>query len=337
MLSKYPLFDSHLHIIDKRFPVISNKGYLPPEFTCKEYLQRMSTYQLCGGVVVSGSFQKFDQSYLIDALKNLGPRFVGVTQLPEFVSDSEIQKLNELGVRAVRFNLKRGGSETIKHLSAMASRIYEISNWHVELYVDSKELSELYTTIINLPSVSIDHLDLNNSGLKLLTQLAEKSVKVKATGFSRVDFNVASALKDIYSANPEALMFGSDLPSTRAPKPYTDNDFILVAETLGKDAALKVFSENAIKFYSPIENRRIYMSDKKNTAIDTIAEEIKRYLTTKPNASETVQGIAKWWLLEQRFNDSIEKVQSAVNLLVKAGILVIFQLSDGTVLYRCKK
>ncbi|PHS32976.1 MAG: 2-pyrone-4,6-dicarboxylate hydrolase [Methylophaga sp.] len=251
MLNQYPLFDSHLHIIDKRFPLISNNGYLPAEFTYKEYLQRMNAYQLCGGVVVSGSFQAFDQHYLIDALKNLGPSFVGVTQLPESVSDNEIQKLNALGVRAIRFNLKRGGSETISHLSAMASRVYEIANWHVELYVDAKALPALYTTIINLPSVSIDHLGLSNSGLPLLTQLAEKGVKVKATGFSRVDFNVASALKDIYSANPEALMFGSDLPSTRAPAPYTDNDFILVAETLGKEAARKVLSENAIKFYRP--------------------------------------------------------------------------------------
>lgn len=91
----------------------------------------------------------------------------------------------------------------------------------------------------------------SNLGLKLLTQLAEKGVKIKATGFSRVDFEVASALKDMYAANPEALMFGSDLPSTRAPKAYTDKDFILVADTLGKEAAIKVFSENAIKFYRP--------------------------------------------------------------------------------------
>lgn len=251
MLNQYPLFDSHLHIIDKRYPLIANNGYLPAEFTCNEYLQRMHSYQLCGGAVVSGSFQAFDQNYLIAALKSLGPSFVGVTQLPSSVSDDEIKQLNALGVRAIRFNLKRGGSETITHLSTMASRIYEIANWHIELYLDSKELAQLFTKITTLPSVSIDHLGLSKSGLKLLTQLAEKGVKVKATGFSRVDFDVAPALKDIYSANPEALMFGSDLPSTRAPEPYTENDFMLVADTLGSEAAIKVFSKNAIEFYRP--------------------------------------------------------------------------------------
>jgi len=251
VLNEYPLFDSHMHIIDKRFPLVSNNGYLPPEFDHTEYLKRMAPYQLCGGVVVSGSFQAFDQSYLIEALKNLGSTFVGVTQLPVSVSDEEIFKLNKLGVRAVRFNLKRGGSEEVAYLSSMAARVHEIADWHAELYIDSKEIRDLYSTLSALPSVSIDHLGLSKSGFKLLTQLAEKGVKVKATGFSRVDFDIGKALKEIYSANPDSLMFGSDLPSTRAPHPYSDNDFQLVAESLGEEAAIKVFSKNAIEFYKP--------------------------------------------------------------------------------------
>ncbi len=251
MLNKYPLFDSHIHIIDKRFPLIPNNGYLPEEFDNQEYLKRMASYDLCGGVIVSGSFQAFDQSYLVDALSRLGKSYVGVTQLPASVSDGEIQQLNNLGVRAVRFNLKRGGSEVLAHLASMAARVHEIASWHVELYVDSSKLQELYTTLINLPAVSIDHLGLSKSGFKLLSQLAEKGVKIKATGFSRVDFNIAHALKELHAINPTSLMFGSDLPSTRAPTPYSDNDFMLVAETLGGDAAIKVFSKNAIEFYKP--------------------------------------------------------------------------------------
>lgn len=251
MLKEYSLFDSHMHIINKRFPLVANNGYLPPEFDCTDYLKRMTSYQLCGGVVVSGSFQSFDQSYLIEALKNLGSTFVGVTQLPASVSDDEILRLNNFGVRAIRFNLKRGGSEEVKHLSSMAARVHEIAGWHVELYVDSKEIEDLYSILAALPSVSIDHLGLSKSGFKLLTQLAEKGAKVKATGFSRVNFDVAEALKELYFANPASLMFGSDLPSTRAPKPYSDSDFQLVAEALGEDAAIRVFSKNAIEFYEP--------------------------------------------------------------------------------------
>jgi predicted TIM-barrel fold metal-dependent hydrolase len=251
MLNKYPLFDSHLHIIDSRFPLTPNNGYLPPTFTHQQYLARMSDYQLSGGVIVSGSFQAFDQSYLIQALKDLGGSFVGITQLPASVSDQQILQLNALGVRGIRFNLKRGGADVITHLTSMAQRVHDLANWHVELYVDASEISDLYTRLISLPALSIDHLGLSKSGLTLLSKLVEKGVKVKATGFSRVDFEVSDVLKTLYSVNPAALMFGSDLPSTRAPSAYSDNDFIAVVDALGEEAAIKVFSQNAIDFYKP--------------------------------------------------------------------------------------
>lgn len=249
MLNQFKLFDSHFHIIDHQYPLVANNGFLPDEFTCKDYVAKMAVYDICGGAIVSGSFQTFDQSYLVDALKKLGPSFVGVTQLPATVSDEEIIKLHEVGVRAVRFNLKRGGSEQVDHLSSMAKRVYELVGWHVELYVDSKDLPELYETLIGLPAVSIDHLGLSKSGLGLLRRLAEKEVRIKATGFGRVDFSVKPVLQDLHSANPSSLMFGTDLPSTRAPVPYSNDDFLLVIDALGEIGAKDVMSRNAMNFY----------------------------------------------------------------------------------------
>ena len=160
LLSAFPLFDSHFHIIDRRFPLVPNNGYLPDDLTCSDYRSQLSAYDLRGGAVVSGSFQAFDQSCLLDALHTLGPLFVGVTQLPATVTDQEILDLDGGGVRAVRFNLKRGGSEDVRHLDAMARRVHELAGWHVELYVDSRELDGLFDTLADLPAVSIDHLGL---------------------------------------------------------------------------------------------------------------------------------------------------------------------------------
>jgi len=210
----FNLFDTHLHIIDNKFPLVPNNGYLPDAFTCEDYLDRMKGYDLAGGAVVSGSFQAFDQSYLVNALNTLGPSFVGVTQLPATVSNEELLELNRVGVRAVRFNLKRGGSEEVSYLDSVARRVHELAGWHVELYVDSRELPSLYNTLIALPSVSVDHLGLSKDGLSTLLKLVERGVHVKATGFGRVDFDVRTALQNLYEANPEALMFGTDLPST---------------------------------------------------------------------------------------------------------------------------
>jgi predicted TIM-barrel fold metal-dependent hydrolase len=248
-LDRFPLFDSHFHIIDHRFPLTPNNGYLPDDHTCSDYRSQIFGYDLRGGAIVSGSFQAFDQSYLLDALHTLGPLFVGVTQLPASVSDREILDLDSAGVRAVRFNLKRGGSEDVRHLDAMARRVFDLAGWHVELYVDSRDLDDLFDTLVALPAVSIDHLGLAQGGFGTLLKLAERGVRVKATGFGRVDFDVSSALRALYSADPRALMFGTDLPSTRAPRPYAGRDFQLVAETLGDEAARAVFYGNAAEFY----------------------------------------------------------------------------------------
>ena len=258
-LSALPLFDSHFHIIDRRFPLVANNGYLPDDLRCADYLAQTSAYNLRGGAVVSGSFQAFDQSYLLDALQSLGSGFVGVTQLPASTSDADILGLHNAGVRAVRFNLKRGGSEDIRHLDGLARRVYELAGWHVELYVDSAELEGLFTTLVALPAVSIDHLGLSHVGFGTLLKLAERGVRVKATGFGRVDFDIPGALKQLHAANPTCLMFGTDLPSTRAPRPYRDEDFLMVVDTLGETAAEAVLYQNAAEFYRilPVNDEQV--------------------------------------------------------------------------------
>jgi predicted TIM-barrel fold metal-dependent hydrolase len=248
---KQKYFDCHFHIIDKNFPVVPNQGFMPDAFTSEDYLDRVKDIDLCGGAVVSGSFQELDQSYLYHALKVLGPTFVGVTQVPQSITDRELQELNNAGVRAVRFNVKRGGSEDIKHLENFARRVHQLVGWHTELYIDSTDAAGLFDTLVSLPAVSIDHIGLSKAGFPTLLKLAEKGVHVKATGFGRIDFDVGAALKELYAANPKALMFGTDLPSTRAPRPYLDSDYTLVLETLGEEKAANVFYKNAVEFYRP--------------------------------------------------------------------------------------
>lgn len=245
-------FDAHLHIIDPRYHLVTNDGFTPDPFTCKDYRGRLNDYELLGGAVVSGSFQGFDQSYLLSALKELGPAYVGVINLPSTTTDDEIVKLNDAGVRAIRFNLKRGGSESIEHLKSMASRINDLCAWHIELYVNTGELNELFDTVSRLPAVSIDHLGLTKNGFDTLLRLVEKGAYVKASGFGRVDFNIANALKQIYSISPNALMFGSDLPCTRARRPFHDDDVNLILDTFGEEQTKNIFHNNAIALYKPI-------------------------------------------------------------------------------------
>ena len=243
------IFDAHLHIIDARFPLVENQGFMPEPFTSRDYLNRTQSFDVVGGAVVSGSFQAFDQSYLIDALQTLGENFVGVTQLPYHTSDDRIIELDRLGVRALRFNANRGGSEDLSQLDYFSKRVHELVGWHTELYIDSKGLIEIKGEVEKLPAASIDHLGLSKAGFPTLLSLVEKGIKVKATGFGRIDFDAAEAIRTIYSINPDALMFGTDLPSTRAKVPFQHADITLIQNTLEEGQADKVLYKNAIQWY----------------------------------------------------------------------------------------
>lgn len=244
-----PLFDAHLHIIDPRFPLIANQGYLPPPFTAEAYLAAAASLGVTGGAVVSGSFQAFDQDYLAAALARLGPGFVGVTQLPAAVTDAELDRLERAGVRALRFNLRRGGSAGLEDLEALARRVHERVGWHVELYVDSRDLGELEGRLAALPQIVIDHLGLSAAGLPSLLRLVERGAKVKATGFGRLDFDPVPVLQRIAAADPAALLFGTDLPSTRAPRPFAVADIALIRAALTPEQAAAALHDNALALY----------------------------------------------------------------------------------------
>lgn len=243
------IFDAHFHIIDFDFPITENQGYVPPSYVVEDYQKDTATYNIVGGAIVSGSFQGFDQGYLVNALEKMGSAFCGVTQLPFSVTDDEIIDLHKKGVRALRFNVKRGGSEDLSKLDYFARRVHDLAGWHSELYIDAKDLPDIAPTIEKLPAISIDHLGLSEEGLPHLLKLVEKGVRVKATGFGRVELDVENALKSIYATNPEALMFGTDLPSTRAKRPFAYADVEQIQELFDAMAAEKILYQNAVNFY----------------------------------------------------------------------------------------
>jgi predicted TIM-barrel fold metal-dependent hydrolase len=244
-----PVFDAHFHVVDPRFPPVANDGYLPSAYVASDYLAAVKPLGVTGGAVVSGSFQAFDRDYLLAAL---GPGFVGVTQLTHSALDDEILALDRAGVRAVRFNVHRGGSESFDRIEAFAKRVHKLRGWHVELYADLAKLGlDELATLARLPQLVVDHLGMSEAGLPHLVELARGGAKVKATGFGRVLLDPAMAMEKIAEANPDALMFGTDLPSTRARRPFEPADIELVERTLGLALARKALHDTARALYRP--------------------------------------------------------------------------------------
>jgi predicted TIM-barrel fold metal-dependent hydrolase len=243
----HAIFDSHLHVIHPAFPLVPNDGFVPDPFTVADYRARTAALGVTGGAVVAGSFQS-GTAWLLAALQSLGPRFVGVAELPPDVADAEVLALDAAGVRAIRLNLHRGGRVALDGLEGLAARVHALAGWHTEIYADGAALAELEGRLAALPALSVDHLGVDRTALPVLLRLVAGGAKVKATGFGRGDLDVAATLRAIAAVDPGALLFGTDLPSTRAARPFADADVALVAEHA--PAALR---ENALAFYRPRE------------------------------------------------------------------------------------
>ena len=214
----------------------------PEPFTVSDYRSRVAGLDVVGGAVVSGSFQAYDQTYLVDALAQLGPGFVGVANVPSDIGDAEVLALAEAGVRAFRVNLFRGGDVA---QIALAPRLYALAGWHLEVYLDARDLPELAPKLALAPRLVIDHLGMTQVGLPALLGLVKDGAYVKASGFGRIDVDPYSALRAIAAVNPGAAVFGSDLPGTRAQRPFEAADIELVAEAAGERALY----DNALALY----------------------------------------------------------------------------------------
>lgn len=245
------IFDCHLHIVDHAYPLTPNQGYIPEHFPLPSYLDAATPLGVNAGAVVSGSFHAFDQTYLIDTLAKLGGNWVGVAQVPFDVSNKEIEKLDRAGVRACRFNLFRGRVESVDELCELAERVHRVAGWHAEIYADAATLEPHLDKLIELPQLVLDHMGMTSEGLPTVLQLVDTGCKIKASGFGRIKFDVRSGLQEIFERDPSALVFGTDMPSTRAPRPFQASDIELVEEALGTEGAQRVFWDNAAALYRP--------------------------------------------------------------------------------------
>ncbi|MFD1483747.1 amidohydrolase family protein [Lacticaseibacillus baoqingensis] len=236
------IFDAHFHVIDPKFPLTENNGFLPDPYTAEQYRKECQDFPLefVGGTVVSGSFQGYDQSYFGAALSALGTDYVGVTQLPVSTTDEEILKLNKLGIRGIRFNLYRGLDTPLTDIELLAKRVYNLVGWGTEFYINLNTADdELRQLILKLPKTSIDHLGMTVVPIDDLYRFITHDVRIRVSGFGRIAYErdqVKTMLPLLYQKNPHSLMFGTDLPATRAKYRFSMDDIYLIREALSNDS-----------------------------------------------------------------------------------------------------
>jgi len=67
--------------------------------------------------------------------------------------------------------------------------------------------------------------------------------------------------------------------------------------------------------------------------IELISEEIQRYLFNHPNAADSVEGITRWWLTRQRYEEATSVVEKALEILIARGVVAQSTNADDQRIY----
>jgi hypothetical protein len=65
-----------------------------------------------------------------------------------------------------------------------------------------------------------------------------------------------------------------------------------------------------------------------------IMEAIEGYLRDRPEAADSVEGVAHWWLRESGLHASLDEVREALDALERKGAVKSQVMLDGRLIYR---
>lgn len=65
----------------------------------------------------------------------------------------------------------------------------------------------------------------------------------------------------------------------------------------------------------------------------TLVLRISEYLHKHKQAGDTLEGVARWWMMNQQVNDSLTEVQQALQQLKAQGVVTARKGPDGRTLY----
>jgi len=260
--------DCHHHVYDKRFPASPTATLLPPDASVNAYQKLQARLGTTRNVVVQPSTYGVDNRLLLEALGAFGPTARGVVMLDRTVEAAELKRLNEKGVRGVRFGTTLPGGAPMDDMEPVARKIADLG-WHIQLVSDGDEIVAVKDTLGRLPiPVVFDHMGhipepgpVNHPAFKVIGELIErKGAWVKLTGAyirSKVgpptyaDRSVLA--KAFVKLAPERMIWGSDWPHPTSKPDAKPDDAVLfdLLSDWAPDAAVRnrILMDNPAKLY----------------------------------------------------------------------------------------
>jgi D-galactarolactone isomerase len=219
--------DCHHHIYSSRYPVDPRATLLPEDATVEDYRALQHRLGMTRHVIIQPSTYGIDNSCTLDALAAFGPQARAVAVVDTTVSDAELQRMDGLGVRGIRFNLAQAGATTPEMIEPLSQRVNDLG-WHIQINAPAAKIMEIKGIFDGVPTpIVFDHLahipepaGTADPLFPVIIALIDKGktwVKLSGayadTKVGPPTYSDAGAVARAYvKAAPERLVWGSDWP-----------------------------------------------------------------------------------------------------------------------------
>jgi len=239
--------DAHCHVFGPgdTFPFAPERKYTPCDASWEQLFALRDFLGFDKNVVVQATCHGSDNSALLDVLERANDRARGVVTVKPDITHDELARMNELGVRGVRFNyVKRLVDPKPDEYYRQIIEKIKPFGWHVVLYFEPSDLQEKYDffTSLGVPVV-IDHMGrpdvtkpVDNAEFDLFLRFMRENTNVwskvscpdrLSVSGSPLYADVVPFAKTIVEEFPDRVLWGTDWPHPNMKKEMPD-DGILV-------------------------------------------------------------------------------------------------------------
>jgi D-galactarolactone isomerase len=260
--------DAHIHIIDPRFAPADPRTPVSHGQAMADYRVVRERLGLRRAVIVQAKYYGTDNRCTLDAIAQMNGQARGIAVVDTTVSDAELVRLHEGGIRGLRFSLWNAGNQvvSVEMIEPLAARIAELG-WHVQIHMGAEQILQHQPLLANLPvPVVFDHLgrlgpnaNASHPAFRFIARLidADKAwVKLSGAYLNTVEGgprygDVGPLARDFAALAPQRTVWGSDWPHvTEAHKPDAADLLDLLLDWTANDATRQaILADNPAQLY----------------------------------------------------------------------------------------
>jgi D-galactarolactone isomerase len=236
--------DCHMHIYDAaRFPMVPSPRVPPADAAVAQYRLLQKRIGTTRVVIVTPRNYGTENQVTVDAIAQLGAGARGVAVLHPTVTDAELKRLHDGGVRGIRFSLADPATAvvTLDMVEPLSKRVADLG-WHVQFNIEGQQVVDWADLLRRLPpQLVFDHLGhpplpagIDHPSHAIIRGLVDRGrAWVKLSGAyanTRIGPPYPEATKIAQAfvrAAPQRMVWGSDWPHPSESPDRKPNDALL--------------------------------------------------------------------------------------------------------------